>query len=291
MAGKMSSALMVLLAVDFVVIFCLAFISRTTSDYGNHCFPSSCGDIHNISYPFSLRGDPKHCGDRRYTLSCENNHTVLYLYAGKYYVRQINYDNYTIRVVDSSIDQVLSIPPRYFLNMNNFSYGDSYTTYQKKSSTSFSELSKSGVFVMCENPVSSPFYLETCSWFSNGSDSEYSSNSSKTYRYVKVGRTNASDVEDSCKVERMFLTSLPANIDAPNIIISCSDARNELVYGFELSWLHVQRDVYSEKECYLDKANRVFCEPAPSFSFGENCYLDEATSHVLCDPVSYSVGE
>lgn len=97
MARKMpSSALTALVALLVVVIIYRAF----SADYGHLCSPSSCGEIHNISYPFSLRGDPKYCGDRRYTLSCENNHTVLYLYAGKYYVQQINYDNYTIRVVD-----------------------------------------------------------------------------------------------------------------------------------------------------------------------------------------------
>jgi hypothetical protein len=281
MAGKMgSSALTAFVAIVVVVILYRTF---STADFGGDLdLSSSCGDIHNISYPFGLKGDPKHSSDERYTLSCENNHTVLFLYAGKYYVRQINYDNYTIRVVDSSIDQVLSIP-RYFLNRNNFSYGDPYTTYQKKSSSSFSELSRSGVFVMCENPVNSPFYLETSTCFGNGS--EYSSNSSKRYRYVKVGRTNASDVEDSCQVERMFLTSLPANIDVPNI--SCSDARNELVYGFELSWHHAHAT--SDNYCYLDNAYHIFCKPSFD-TLRENCYLDEA-NHVRCDPLNYSFGE
>ncbi|KAM3729812.1 hypothetical protein ACB098_12G038900 [Castanea mollissima] len=69
----------------------------------NHtCSASSCGNIHNISLPFRLNTDPENCGDPRYELSCENNHTVLlYLFGGKYFVQEISYNNYTIRIVDS----------------------------------------------------------------------------------------------------------------------------------------------------------------------------------------------
>jgi hypothetical protein len=85
-------------------------ISCSSAEDGHLCAPSSCGDIHNISYPFRLQDQPQNCGHQKYTLSCESNYqTVLHLYAGKYHVRQINYENYTIRVVDSGIHQ-LSIP-------------------------------------------------------------------------------------------------------------------------------------------------------------------------------------
>ncbi|XP_021803614.1 uncharacterized protein LOC110747833, partial [Prunus avium] len=68
---------------------------------------SSCGNIPNISYPFRLKDDPKHCGDLLFTLSCENNSTLLVDLppSGKYYVQAINYDNRTIRVVDPGIQK------------------------------------------------------------------------------------------------------------------------------------------------------------------------------------------
>jgi hypothetical protein len=257
MAGQMpfSSRLTALLVV--------VLVHQTCSAKNTHlCSPSSCGDIRNISNPFRLQDDPENCGDRRYTLSCENNNTVLSLYgAGKYKVRKINYDDYTIRVVDSGIDQV-SIP-RYFLNRNNFSFGDSYVPYRQGRSREL--ISRSVVFVMCENPVNSPFYLEVSTCFSiNGSDSEYSSNSSKTYRYVKVGGKEPTDVEDSCQIERMVLTSLPGNDNRP---ISCSDVRKELVYGFELSWLQVMCGSCGSGYCYLDGKN-IMCTSDP-FWIGE----------------------
>ncbi|RVW72301.1 hypothetical protein CK203_057542 [Vitis vinifera] len=64
------------------------------------CSPSSCGDMRNISYPFRLQDDPRSCGYPEYELICENNRTMINLHGGTYLVTQINYQNYTIRVVD-----------------------------------------------------------------------------------------------------------------------------------------------------------------------------------------------
>ncbi|GLT57323.1 hypothetical protein SLA2020_303030 [Shorea laevis] len=126
MAGRMTLSLVLTTLVVVVLVH-----QTCSAEDGHLCAASSCGDIHNISYPFRLQHDPQNCGDRNYTLFCENNRTVLNLFAGKYYVRQINYNNYTIRVVDSGIDQVFI--PRYFLNRHNFSYEDPYALYQRSS--------------------------------------------------------------------------------------------------------------------------------------------------------------
>jgi len=68
----------------------------------NYCSPSSCGNIHNISYPFQLSTDPHSCGNKKYELTCENNRPALYLNKGvRYYVQAINYSNFTIRLVDA----------------------------------------------------------------------------------------------------------------------------------------------------------------------------------------------
>jgi hypothetical protein len=109
----------------------------------------------------------------------------------------------------------------------------------------------------CENPVNSPFYLDTSTCIDNGEDSSNTSIShSKRYnRYVIDGTTKAKDVEDSCKVDQTtFLTPWPGY----DPIISC----NKLVYGFELSWLQGYCDNYCRKKsdgCYLDDANQVHC--------------------------------
>ncbi|KAM4084565.1 hypothetical protein ACB094_08G142100 [Castanea mollissima] len=215
-------------------LIAVVLVQETCSDTAevndHHCPPSSCGNIHNISYPFRLKSDPEICGDSRYELSCENNRTtVLHLFARKYHVQEIYYNNYTIRVVDSGIwkDNYFSFPS-YSLNRYNFSqYRSAYTTYLPKR-TEDTELSRSVVLMSCDKPVNSLFYLDasTCN-IDSGEDFK------KRYRYVKVGRTNASDVEDSCKVEKMFLTSWPESDDPINT--SCTDVHNELLYGLHFA--------------------------------------------------------
>ena len=205
------------------LIALVLFHGSCSSEDNQHCPPSSCGNIHNISYPFRLRTDPITCGDLRYNLSCENNHTVLYLFEGKYDVQAINYNNYTIRIGTDSL-------------------GSAYSTIQLKRTVVFRRilgfsLTRSVVFMSCENPVNSPSYLDTSTCIDNGEDSSNTSIShSKRYnRYAIAGTTKAKDVGDSCKVDqKTFLTPWPGF----DPIISC----NKLVYGFELSWLQVYCD-------------------------------------------------
>ena len=107
-------------------------------------------------------------------------------------------------------------------------------------------------------PVNSPLYLDTSTC--NYNDNSSSISDSKRHRYVTVGTTKISEVEDSCQVEKMSLTSWPTNNDDPNI--SCTDVHNELVYGFELSWLYGNCKSYcggDYYDCLLDDANNVQC--------------------------------
>jgi hypothetical protein len=83
-----------------VLIVVLVHEACSGNDSDRHsCPPCCCGNIQNIWYPFhQLDGNPPICGDHRYNLSCENNQTVLvlYLYAEKYDVLEIDYIAYTI---------------------------------------------------------------------------------------------------------------------------------------------------------------------------------------------------
>ena len=79
-------------------LIALALVHETLSANDHYCPPSSCGNIPNISFPFRLKSDPESCGDPRYELSCENNRTVLHLFAGKYFVQKINYKNYMLNI-------------------------------------------------------------------------------------------------------------------------------------------------------------------------------------------------
>ncbi|XP_050374025.1 LEAF RUST 10 DISEASE-RESISTANCE LOCUS RECEPTOR-LIKE PROTEIN KINASE-like 2.5 isoform X1 [Argentina anserina] len=83
-----------------VLIFLLFTIQVQARNLNEVSCSSSCGDIHNIKYPFRLRGDPSSCGDPDYEFSCVNNKTILEIYTGKYYVRNISYTDNLLRLVD-----------------------------------------------------------------------------------------------------------------------------------------------------------------------------------------------
>jgi hypothetical protein len=223
----------------------------------DHCPPSSCGSILNISYPFRLTSDPKNCGDQRYNLSCENNQTlVLHLYDGRYYVRQINYTDksITIRVVDPGIglnaNEYYSFIPRYSLEYNNFNSGDPYQPFSWNQ-----KLTLNTIFVECEKPVNSRYHLNISACFENG---VYPN--SKRYKYALFGYHRAAmELGDLCQVEQISLTSYSDRYyydDLRNI--SCADFHNELLQGFELTWYQAYCGSCIEY-CYLDEANNVRC--------------------------------
>ncbi|GMN44371.1 hypothetical protein TIFTF001_013564 [Ficus carica] len=202
-----------------------------TKSEGDKCSPSSCGKLRDIRYPFWLKTHPKACGDERYSLSCNNNITTLHLYSEEYLVEAINYENQTIRIVNPNImKNNCSSLPSYSLSNYNFSYGDPYELSQANHSTSHDvRLTKSLVFVSCENPVLSPLYVDTASCASSGALTR----SKLRHSYVVVnGRV--SDMVDSCSVELMAMVSMPGNIGGGNV--SFMDIHEELAYGIELSW-------------------------------------------------------
>lgn len=240
----------------------LALVHQTyTVEDPRHCAPS-CGSIRNISYPFRLTSDPADCGDRRYSLSCESNQTVLYLYAGRYYVQEINYSNYTIRIVDAGVmKDNHSFIPRYFLDRNNFSSGDPYHPLFRISPFNSLILPGNVVFVKCEKPVNSSEYLDISTCFKDGVDSSNSSSSpSKRYRYVLFLEPAVGDIEDSCQGEQMSLTSRKDPYEDPEKV-SCTDVHDGLEYGFLLSWLRVKcgNSCGRRDTCYLDGANNIRC--------------------------------
>ncbi|WVY90739.1 hypothetical protein V8G54_036253 [Vigna mungo] len=107
--------------VSVALIFAL-FQQTCSAKHRTSCPSSSCGEIGEIKYPFRLKGDPGGCGLPSYELACVNNRTLFTLFSGNYYVKEINYDIYHIRVIDLGVVQDTSCSfPRYFLSNRNFS--------------------------------------------------------------------------------------------------------------------------------------------------------------------------
>lgn len=65
----------------FLIMICLQTCSVQSN--ANHLCPPSCGNIHKISSPFRLKGDPENYGSNMHELVCENNQTVLYMFVDR----------------------------------------------------------------------------------------------------------------------------------------------------------------------------------------------------------------
>ncbi|XP_020414038.1 LEAF RUST 10 DISEASE-RESISTANCE LOCUS RECEPTOR-LIKE PROTEIN KINASE-like 2.2 isoform X2 [Prunus persica] len=206
-----------------IVAFLVVGLARETcnaKDESTKC-TSSCGNIHNISYPFRLKHDPKHCGNVKYTLSCENDNTLVDVpSSGRYYVRAINYHNQTIRLVDPGLqNNNCSSMPRNFLPGLRFPYSIVNTRSSPLSTPIF--------YIMCSNPVNSSLYVETAPCLNTSATSLVQQ---KTYSYVKVGAMVVGDLNRGCSVG---YASALLNY-SKDYMPSYKSIHSALMYGFEL---------------------------------------------------------
>lgn len=187
--------------------------------YAN-CIPSSCGEIRNISSPFRLSNDALHCGDPEHELVCENNVTFAYLNSQKYYVKEINYHLFTIRVVDvsTSNSSICSLPASF-----PFEYSNVYAFFW-------------------DIPTNQPIYFMSCTYQVQNSSlltETASCDQQARHTYIKVGEMRVRDIENMCTLESIYTTSW--NFSALNNI-SVSEIRQSLLYGYDLTWCKCKSD-------------------------------------------------
>ncbi|KAK9121896.1 hypothetical protein Syun_019513 [Stephania yunnanensis] len=174
--------------------------------------PSSCGNLPNISSPFRLEGDDhRHCYERHHKLVCKENHTILYLYNGRYYVEAISYDKQTITIKDSGLvmktNSTTPSLPLYSLTRSNFSYDDPYDFVSNPPPTSKKD-HRDDFMVVPIAFVTCPFGMIKST--SNSSQDLYymdvtisntsSNNIGNTSTYVVPGTMRLGDLEDSCVI-------------------------------------------------------------------------------------------
>nr|GMD55077.1 rust resistance kinase Lr10-like isoform X1 [Ipomoea batatas] len=273
-----------LLIISAGVICILVIHFSSHSNTTHYCKPSSCGIIHNITFPFRLNTDPQHCGNSGYELACdEQNRTVLTLhYSQKYYVQSINYDNYTIRVVDPDVQETNNVCsfPRYAVSQYSFfgfGGGYPYSISRAKRSQHYWErlppiplITVPIIFLSCPFPMKSSTFVETTKeCWNNKSRSGRNNNApfypSAGHAYVKLGTLNASDLRISCRVEVITMTSWRIqenNVSSQINNISVLEIHDALTYGFELSWFPALCD----QNC----------------RWGQECELDDTTNEITC---------
>jgi hypothetical protein len=182
-----------------VIVFLYLFLLPHKT-YPQPVCSSSCGKMSNITKPFRLKHDPDHCGNSTYELDCVNNITVLKLYDGYYFVQSINYNNYTIRLVDPNIQPTnCSSLPHFFLYSNNFTQKEA-NSYEDSlyRSNSTSELSMPVIYMECTSPPSNAvdkYYTNTASCMGQHNI------------YVIVGDPQLGILEPQCRVKHVTLTS------------------------------------------------------------------------------------
>jgi len=211
--------------VSAVIILAL-FCQTCSAKLRTSCPSSSCGEIRNIKYPFRLKGDPRGCGLPNYEFDCVNNRTMFTLFSGKYYVKEISYSRYELRLLDPGFVEDTSCSfPRYFLSTGNFSeYGDDPLTIR------YGYFPAKVVFLNCSDGVTDdPRYVEVKA---GGCDS-----GGHIYAVLDRGEEFAPeftvmDVKVGCRLKIATFANWTHDRK-----VSYADILKSLEEGFSLSWL------------------------------------------------------
>ncbi|KAL1118508.1 hypothetical protein V6Z11_D01G039900, partial [Gossypium hirsutum] len=219
-------------------------------------------------FPFRLKNQPPHCGHYGFEFECENNNrTTLVGRGGKFSVQQIFYENYTIQMVNASLDMddcnSLSLTSvdyydyelsNFYLSSNNYYY---YSHYNNR------RLEGSIIYVMnCTTPIkSSHNYIEAsrCTIKSNTSSSL-----STSHFYFLNGNTQPSYINQACTIE----VEVPIMVD--NITgMSTLDIYKKLLEGFWVEW-----DKCDYQSCFDYKNNVLLKDIMSSLTYAFRNYMD-----------------
>ncbi|PRQ41672.1 putative glycerophosphodiester phosphodiesterase, protein kinase RLK-Pelle-LRK10L-2 family [Rosa chinensis] len=207
------------------VLICFA-IYHDDAKAEKHCRPASCGDLHDIRYPFHLKStatSANNCLNSPAELLCEQNRTILKLYNGTYYVMGIDYESETIQVVDPGLlRDTCPFRPIHRLTIYNFTVGLDEEVYRPYLSGHGLGNYGYATFYDCQSKVESPDYIKI----------NCSNSSSTTYSYIKLG-DSVSHLLSNCSITTIVPSML---YESGNDELSFSFIRDELRKGFQLTW-------------------------------------------------------
>ncbi|KAM5561772.1 hypothetical protein ABKV19_022389 [Rosa sericea] len=224
----------------FVMAIIAFLICHDDAMGAKHCEPASCGDLHDIRYPFRLKingaYDPN-CLSHPAELSCEQNQTVLNLFNGTYYVKTIDYRQLIMHVVDPGLlRDTCPFRPLYRLTSSNFSEGYTHEGWVNR----YDDIEfKYVVFFDCSSPVDSAEYIRiNCS--------NTVSSSSAIYSYIMLG--DGLDNLHSCNMTGITMLKETASVASFSVI------RDEFRKGFILLWASFLPSEY----CYT-RTQSLYC--------------------------------
>nr|XP_025606386.1 rust resistance kinase Lr10 isoform X2 [Arachis hypogaea] len=217
----------------------------TAKKHHSPCPPSSCGQIRNITYPFRLKGDPSHCGNKRYELECDsNNATVLTLFSGNYHVHHIDYKNYSIKLSDAGLSDNAncSFIPRNFLYDSSFKFavgpddfGSQPFTLNNFDPDTVDTFDPSRVaYFNCTDAVT-----DDAAYVKVDITASRCSTLGLGHVYVMVGASySVTEIKVGCSLMVATLTDkVPAEIGEGNNNVSYEEIRKVVGEGFSVSWL------------------------------------------------------
>ncbi|KAL8106289.1 hypothetical protein AgCh_029906 [Apium graveolens] len=273
------------LSLVFIKIFIVLSYSSLFSCKAVALSSSSCGNIKNISCPFTLEGDNQKCDSSFFIcrLSCINNRTVLYLLSDKqYYVESINYVNLSIRIIDPGLEKnnYSSLPS------HSISMGDLGPQYYYSSDT-LREFNQPLTFLDCSSPVISTRYINFTSPNSSFSSSVLGEYYVYSYSYVVVGDLFMPQMADNCRIRKIawVLCTSPCNnmcyLPCNDIYYNFFEIHDAMVRGFDLPWsyFYCLKCDYANDDIYCDTYHRDhhlwYCRPF------ERCNLYHPRSYHL----------
>ncbi|XP_021293014.1 uncharacterized protein LOC110423182 [Herrania umbratica] len=212
------------------------FISATEARKNPQICSSSCGDIHDISYPFRLKEDPAGCGDPDFQLSCKNNKTILNFHGGLYYVKRISYDERTIRVADVNLASGSCSLPNRSLSMQEVLMDARYPGLADYS------YSYALNFVRCSNNISD---------LAKSRAPCLSGNTSHVYVNISRDSVYSYDVPKPCKV----ISTVPAFYENMVQNLSYETALKMQESGFDMRWSVECRDCRAKGRGCVNKFN------------------------------------
>ncbi|KAJ9679764.1 hypothetical protein PVL29_021621 [Vitis rotundifolia] len=160
-------------------------------------------------------------------------------HGGKYYVADINYHRYTIRIVDPGVEKGNYFStPRRSLTVDQFDSFDGSAYYLNPY-----EATNTTVLMNCEQPISDGNYIP----ITPCDRSNVTSSSSQAYVYALVrGKyMEVGDIKYSCTIHRTIITQFlkPSNL-------SMSDLQEMLFLGLDLSFVRFER---ANLRCRVDQ--------------------------------------
>ncbi|KAJ7965366.1 putative Kinase [Quillaja saponaria] len=280
--GKANSFIGKFITILIIVAPLIQFSCQARKEGWDVSAPSSCGLIHNISYPFRLEGDPKFESCRfykSYELACENNVTAM-LTSGsqKYKVQAINYNNFTIRL---GYPNILYQKPNCSVNLGKIlnlreMYFFSIPPHHWFPVSSLAPLSIPIIYLSCSKPViDDSRYVDMDT---SEDDCAKDENSKEGHIYAVIGSLSIKELKSGCQMKLVAWTSTRwwvankhhTNVSAiANMNVSYTDIHSALAFGFELYWSD-----YSNCENYCGEGSlcRFNDSTGELQGYGDHCY-------------------